>query len=196
MTLVQEVTHQKAWGAGIGFGPNVRARVKRLCASAEFAFAKRLPDSAQLVRKAVARRALPDSTWSTEPEQRRLEQIASRRRRDSAIRKTRSNGYRGLGGAVLLDREPRVGPAHARAAARPPRTEHVGGDGTPRRFRGVAPARPPVRWHFGGWAPRLTACDDRESACARGSGTSVRSIHPSCGARVTHGRWLAGPRSP
>jgi hypothetical protein len=72
MTLVHEATHARLWNVGIGYPVKARARIERLCVSAEVRLARELPDAEELESFALAK--LKNEWWTDVA-------VAERRRR-------------------------------------------------------------------------------------------------------------------
>lgn len=72
MTLVHEATHARLWQNGIGYPAKVRARIERLCVSAEIRLARELPDAEELETFAVNK--LKNEWWTESA-------VAARRKR-------------------------------------------------------------------------------------------------------------------
>lgn len=71
LRVVHEAAHARLWNAGFRYGPDVRARIERICVSAELAFVRKLPESAQLVEE--TERKLEQEWWAAD---RRAERVA------------------------------------------------------------------------------------------------------------------------
>jgi hypothetical protein len=62
MLLVHEGTHARLWNIGIGYPVKERARIERLCVSAEVRLARELPDAAELEEFALDK--LKNAWWT------------------------------------------------------------------------------------------------------------------------------------
>ncbi len=62
-TIVHEATHARLFAVGIGYPPNLRPRIERLCMREELAFAEMLPDGVGAATRAKEGLTLPDQTW-------------------------------------------------------------------------------------------------------------------------------------
>jgi hypothetical protein len=64
LTLVHEATHARLFAVGLGYPPDLRGRIERVCMRQELAFAARLVNAAGHVARLERALMLPDSTWS------------------------------------------------------------------------------------------------------------------------------------
>jgi hypothetical protein len=77
--IVHEATHGRLLRLNVGYSEEMRARVEKVCARQELAFALKIPNGDE-VRKSVAlRMSMPDTSWSNEAlkERRRKGEVAA-----------------------------------------------------------------------------------------------------------------------
>lgn len=65
--VVHEAAHARLWGAGFRYAPALRARIERICVSAELAFLQKVSGSTRLIEE--TERKLDQKWWT--PDQRR-----------------------------------------------------------------------------------------------------------------------------
>ena len=63
--IAHEATHARIFAAGIGYSPELRPRIERLCMRQELALALLLPDGELAAQHARRGLDLPDATWDT-----------------------------------------------------------------------------------------------------------------------------------
>jgi hypothetical protein len=61
--IVHEATHARLFAAGVGYPPELRPRIERLCLREELALALLLPDGELAAQRAQRGLDLPDATW-------------------------------------------------------------------------------------------------------------------------------------
>jgi hypothetical protein len=66
MTLVHEATHGYLESRGFAYEEHRREQIETICMRTEVAFARRLPESAELVAEAEGRLHMPSVYWKTE----------------------------------------------------------------------------------------------------------------------------------
>src|SRR5882672_12744248 len=76
-TIIHEATHARLMTAGVGYEPERRAKVERICFKAEIAFASRLPDGQPIIDEAQAQIKRDPEVWTDQ---------AARARRVSKLR--------------------------------------------------------------------------------------------------------------
>jgi hypothetical protein len=76
-TIIHEATHARLERAKINYKEEMRSRIERICVKSEIAFARRLPNGEQLIKKAESRLKIPETFWkNSEFQQRQLDAIA------------------------------------------------------------------------------------------------------------------------
>jgi len=63
-TIVHEATHARLRNAGFGYEPAIRPRIEEVCFKAEIAFAERVTDGDEIVRRAEAQLARDPRDWT------------------------------------------------------------------------------------------------------------------------------------
>jgi hypothetical protein len=66
MTFVHEATHGYIQSGGLSYEGQRRERMERICAKTEIAFARKLPQSAELVAEVEGRLSIPSEYWESE----------------------------------------------------------------------------------------------------------------------------------